>query len=59
MRKRPAMKGLDYVQSRRFDVRLDTPQELELDGDAVGRVTAARLTVKHRALTLIVAAAQA
>lgn len=54
MRRAPALKGLDYVQARTFDVRFDEPQELELDGDAVGPATAVRLTVRHRALTLLV-----
>ena len=52
MRRAPDLKALNYLQASRFEARFDTPQDLELDGDPVGRATAVRLTALHRALTL-------
>jgi diacylglycerol kinase (ATP) len=52
MRTRPEVTALNYLQASRFEARFDTAQELELDGDPVGRVTAVRLTVQHRGLAL-------
>lgn len=52
IRTRSESTALTYVQAGRFEARFDTAQELELDGDPVGAVTAVRLTVRHRGLTL-------
>ena len=54
MRNAPDLKGLSYVQARRFDVHFSVPQEIELDGDSIGPATAVTLTVLHRGLTLLV-----
>ncbi|CAM5281406.1 hypothetical protein [Leifsonia shinshuensis] len=52
MGRAPELKALNYVQASRFEALFDVPQDLELDGDPVGRATAIRLTVLHRGLTL-------
>ena len=52
MRTTPDLKALNYLQASRFEARFDTPQDLELDGDRVGRATSVRLVALHRALTL-------
>lgn len=52
MGRAPELKALNYVQASRFEALFDVPQDLELDGDPVGRASAVRLTVLHRGLTL-------
>lgn len=52
MRRTPELKALNYVQARRFDVRFNTPQLLQLDGDSIGVVDEVALTVLHEGLTL-------
>jgi len=45
-------RALRYLQASRFEARFDTPQHLQLDGDAMGVATAVRLTVLHKGLVL-------
>ncbi|MGD8168510.1 diacylglycerol/lipid kinase family protein [Herbiconiux sp. P16] len=52
MQRTPDLKGLNYVQARRFDVRFAAPQLLQLDGDIIGEVTEVALTVLRQSLTL-------
>jgi diacylglycerol kinase (ATP) len=48
----PDFRALRYVQAHRLHVRFDREQEVELDGDSFGTVTAAALSVRHHALTI-------
>ncbi|SDR03699.1 Diacylglycerol kinase family enzyme [Curtobacterium sp. UNCCL20] len=48
----PASRSLGYTQARTLELRLGAPEQIQLDGDPFGTVTAARLTVEHHALTL-------
>lgn len=48
----PEGRALRFEQARRLDVRFNEPQEVELDGDGFGTITAASITVMPRALTL-------
>ena len=51
----PASKTLRYTSARSFDLALDAPEQVQLDGDPFGTVTAARITVDHDGLTIRVA----
>lgn len=48
----PASRALRYTTARRLAMTLDEPQQIQLDGDPFGTVTAAVLTVRHGGLTL-------
>lgn len=48
----PATKTLRYTSARSLDLQLDGPEQIQLDGDPFGTVTAARLTVDHGGLTI-------
>ncbi|MBK4346920.1 diacylglycerol/lipid kinase family protein [Lacisediminihabitans changchengi] len=50
LRAAPQFRALRYAQSRRLAVRFAQPQQMELDGDGVGLVTAATITVMPGAL---------
>jgi len=50
LRAAPAFRALRYAQSRRLAVRFAEPQQLELDGDGVGAVIAATISVRPGAL---------
>jgi diacylglycerol kinase family enzyme len=50
LRSAPQFRALRYAQSRRLAVRFVEPQQLELDGDGVGLVSAATITVLPSAL---------
>ena len=45
--------ALRYARARRIDVTFNTPQEVELDGDSFGAITAANITIRPGALQLI------
>lgn len=45
--------GMRFSRARQISVRFNVPQEVELDGDSFGAITAAKITVKPRALQLI------
>jgi diacylglycerol kinase (ATP) len=46
----PRLRAMEYVQARRLAARFDTPQNIELDGDSFGPITAARIGLRPRAL---------
>lgn len=48
----PDLKALVYAQGRRFEVDFDVPHAVELDGDGIGRIVRARLTVEQQALAV-------
>lgn len=48
----PDLRALGYVQARHLTVSFNIPQELELDGDSVGPVTAVTVSTRHKALTI-------
>jgi diacylglycerol kinase family enzyme len=48
----PTSRTLAYTKAKRLEIAFDEPQEIQLDGDPFGLVTAVTLTVAHRALTL-------
>jgi len=48
----PRPRAIQWAQATRLQVRLDTPQEIQLDGDPQGLVTGATLSVQHHALTI-------
>lgn len=48
----PALRALRYAQGRQMDVRFEVPHRIELDGDIVGSVTTARITVRPAALAI-------
>lgn len=52
MRAAPNIRALQYVQAQQLIVRFNTPEHIELDGDSFGTVSAAKLSVLHRGLTL-------
>ncbi|GAA1446196.1 diacylglycerol/lipid kinase family protein [Leifsonia poae] len=52
----PKHEALQYAQSETMTARFESPQEVELDGDSFGPVTALRLTVDHLGLTIKVPA---
>lgn len=48
----PTSRTLAYTKAKRLEIVFDEPQEIQLDGDPFGLVSAVTLTVRHRALTL-------
>lgn len=46
------LRALAYAQGKEFQVRFESPQEAQLDGDTVGEVLAARITVDPAALNV-------
>ncbi|WP_345372493.1 diacylglycerol/lipid kinase family protein [Frondihabitans cladoniiphilus] len=48
----PTSRTLRYTTARRLELRFARPEEIQLDGDPFGLVTAATLTVLHHGLTL-------
>jgi diacylglycerol kinase family enzyme len=48
----PDLEALAYAQGSRFDVRFETPHAVQLDGDSVGPVSRARITVRPGSLTV-------
>jgi len=55
----PGLEALKYLQGRRLEVRFETPQDVELDGDSFGQVISARLAIDHAALRVCVGNATA
>ena len=47
----PDLRALVYQQGQQFDIRFDVPHQAELDGDVLGPIIAARVTVQAGALT--------
>ncbi|WP_454296758.1 diacylglycerol/lipid kinase family protein [Salana multivorans] len=52
LRLAPDLQALAYAQGRRFDARFETPHGIELDGDSLGLVVRARITVRPGALQI-------
>ncbi|MCY7324570.1 MAG: NAD(+)/NADH kinase [Microbacteriaceae bacterium] len=50
------VRTLRYLQGREFVMRLDRPEEFEVDGDSFGKVVAIKATVEHLGLTVKVPA---
>lgn len=50
LRAAPRVGGMEYVQGERLAARFDSPQNIELDGDSFGAITAVRIGVRPRAL---------
>lgn len=50
------VRTLRYLRGRELVMRLDRPEEFELDGDAFGKLIALRATVDHRSLAVKVPA---
>ena len=50
----PGLETLKYLQGRQLEVRFETPQEVELDGDSFGQVISARLAINHAELRVCV-----
>lgn len=50
------VRTLRYLKGRSLVMRLDRPEEFELDGDSFGKIVAAKATVDHLALTVKVPA---
>lgn len=48
----PDLQSLAYVQGRQLEARFDTPHVIELDGDSLGHVTKARVSVRPGALRI-------
>ncbi len=48
------LKALAYAQGREFEVRFETPHEAQLDGDSIGKIVAARITVDPGAMRILV-----
>lgn len=48
----PDLQALAYAQGRRFEARFETPHGIELDGDSLGLVVRARITVQPGALQI-------
>lgn len=48
----PKPRAIRWAQATRMSVRFPEPQEIQLDGDAQGLVTAASLSVHHHGLTI-------
>lgn len=49
------LRALAYAQGQRFEVRFDSPQEAQVDGDALGKIAAARITIDPGTLWVRVA----
>jgi len=56
LRAAPRIHAMQYVQARRLAARFDLPQEIQLDGDGFGAVTAAGIWIHPRALKVRVPA---
>lgn len=56
MRSAVDLRSLAYAQGTRFDVRFDTPHDIELDGDGFGPVIAAQFSITPAALDIRVRA---
>jgi len=52
LRAAPTFHALRYTQARTLEVRLHSPQRLELDGDSFGAVSTLRVSVVHNGLTV-------
>lgn len=52
----PDLHALAYAQGRQFDVRLDSPLAVELDGDSIATIIRARITVETGALAVCIPA---
>ncbi|MBO0607608.1 diacylglycerol/lipid kinase family protein [Myceligenerans salitolerans] len=50
LRAAPRLRAMEYVQGERLAARFDSPQNIELDGDSFGAITAARIGLRPRAL---------
>ncbi|RPF20428.1 diacylglycerol/lipid kinase family protein [Myceligenerans xiligouense] len=50
LRAAPRLRAMEYVRGARFAARFDSPQDIELDGDSFGAVTAARIGLRPGAL---------
>jgi diacylglycerol kinase family enzyme len=48
----PQLRALQYAQSRLIEVRFNRPENVELDGDAFGPISAARIAVVPAALSV-------
>jgi diacylglycerol kinase (ATP) len=48
----PGSTALSYTQARTLELFLEGDEQIQIDGDPFGRVTAARLSVEHHALLL-------
>ncbi|MCS5734485.1 diacylglycerol/lipid kinase family protein [Herbiconiux daphne] len=48
----PKPRAIQWAQAKHFELRLSEPQELQLDGDPQGLVSAASLSVRHHGLTI-------
>ncbi|GEK78857.1 diacylglycerol/lipid kinase family protein [Agrococcus baldri] len=46
LRVTPDLQALAYAQGRRFDVRFEIPHVVQLDGDVLGTVSRARITIR-------------
>lgn len=56
MRSAVDLRSLAYAQGTRFDVRFDTPHDVELDGDGFGPIIAAQISIAPAALKIRVPA---
>ena len=54
LRLAPSLRALQYAQARRFQATFDGPQEVELDGDSVGRIIGVSLSVDRESLTFLI-----
>lgn len=50
----PGLQALNYTQGRRLEVRFEMPHAVQLDGDGLGSIVAARITVRPGALLVCV-----
>jgi diacylglycerol kinase family enzyme len=46
------VRDVKYMHAKKMDIRLDSAQDVELDGDEFGEAAAMRTWVEHRALTV-------
>lgn len=54
LRATPDLRALQYVQGRSLTARFDRPQDIQLDGDSFGRVTAVKVALHAGALNICV-----
>ena len=52
LRAAPSIHALRYTQAKTLELRLRSPQRIELDGDSFGKVSSLRVTVMHHGLTV-------
>lgn len=52
LRAAPTFRALRYTQAKTLELRLTSPQRIELDGDSFGDVSTLRVSVVHRGLTV-------